>query len=156
MTNLPDPLRVAVVLYPQMPGHPQVMASYGVGSYMVFKRPTDPKRTEAAARLARFLTLEYGQEINREAGLLPSRKSKIDVLRDGPRFTYILDMIPEAISPPTHPAWAQVDQVIGEQLQLALLKRIDVDTAVKNMQERGRLVLDDFWESRDAASRESE
>ncbi len=152
MTDLPNPLRVAVALYPRMPDKPQVMASYGVGSYMVFKRPTDPRRTEAAARLARFLTLEHGQEINREAGLLPSRKSKMDVLAGDSRFDNILEMIPGAISPPTHPAWQQIDQVLGEQLQLALLRRIDVDTAVRNMQERGQLVLDDFWESRDAAA----
>ncbi len=150
--DLPDPLNVAVVAFPRMPGQPQVMASYGVGSYTVFKRPTDPKRTEAAARLARFLTLEHGQEINREAGLLPSRASKTGVLAGDPRFENVLDMIPSAISPPTHPAWQQLDQVIGEQLQLALLRRVDIDTAVRNMQERGQMVLDDYWKSRDAAA----
>jgi ABC-type glycerol-3-phosphate transport system substrate-binding protein len=117
---------------------------------MVFRRPTDPRRTEAAARLARFLTLEHGQEINREAGLLPSRISALGVLADDPRYRDILTMLPEGISPPVHPAWLQVDQVISEQLQLALLRRIDVDTAVRRMQERGQMVLDDYWAARDA------
>lgn len=154
LVDPPEPLRVLAVQFPRMPGQPQIAASYGVGSYMVFRRPNDPKRTEAAARLARFLTLETGQEINREAGLLPSRISKIDVLADDPRFAYILDSIPGAFSPPAHPAWQQIDHVIGEQLQLVLLRRIDVDTAVRNMQERGQMILDDFWASRDAAARD--
>lgn len=149
-TDLPPPLRVAVAMFPRMPGQPQRMGSYGVGCYMVFRRPTDPRRTEAAARLARFLTLEHGQEINREAGLLPSRISALGVLADDPRYRDILTMLPEGISPPVHPAWLQVDQVISEQLQLALLRRIDVDTAVRRMQERGQMVLDDYWAARDA------
>jgi multiple sugar transport system substrate-binding protein len=150
-TDLRDPLRVTIVMYPRMPDREQVMASYGVGAYMVFKRPTDPRRTEAAARLVRFLTLEHGQEINRAAGLLPSRKSFEHVLADDERYADILPYMAEAISPPVHPAWNQLDTVIGEQLQMALLRRIDVDTAVKNMQRRGQMVLDDFWESYDAA-----
>lgn len=154
--DLPQPLRIEVALFPQMPGREQIMASYGVGSYMVFKRPAGAnakeaaRRTDAAARLVRFLTLERGQEINREAGLLPSRKSAMGVLADDPRFANILDMLPSAISPPTHPAWLQVDQVVGEQLQLALLRRVDVDTAVEAMQRRGQIVLDEFWRDHDA------
>jgi ABC-type glycerol-3-phosphate transport system substrate-binding protein len=150
-TDLREPLRVRVALYPRMPGQEQVMASYGVGAYMVFKRPTDPRRTEAAARLARFLTLERGQEINREAGLLPSRKSFEHVLADDPHYRDILPFMAHAVSPPVHPAWLQVDQVLGEQLQLVLLRRVDVETGVKNMQKRGQMVLDGFWESYDAA-----
>ncbi|MDK2971893.1 MAG: multiple sugar transport system substrate-binding protein [Candidatus Sumerlaeota bacterium] len=151
-TDLPPPLRIAVALFPQMPGQPQIMASYGTGSYMIFKRPTDPARTEAAVRLARFLTLERGQEINREAGLLPCRISHLNVLADVPLYEDIVPLLPKAISPPTHPAWQQLDQVIGEQLQLVLLRAIDVDTAVTNMQVRGQMVLDDFWKSHDAAA----
>lgn len=156
--DLPPPLRFEVALFPQMPGQPQIMASYGVGSYMVFKRPagSDPeeaaRRTDAAARLVRFLTLERGQQVNRAAGLLPCRKSAIGVLADDPRFANILDMMPASIGPPTHPAWPLLDQAIGEQLQLALLRRVDVDTAVRAMQERGQVVLDEFWKDRDARS----
>ncbi len=151
-TDLPPPLRVAVALFPRMPGHEQIMASYGTGAFMVFKRPTHPERTEAAARLARFLTLEHGQEINREAGLLPSRKSYQHVLADMPHFANTLPFIAGAINPPVHPAWAQVDQVLGEQLQLLLLGRVDLETAVGNMQTRGQMVLDGYWESYDAAN----
>lgn len=145
--GLPDPLNVDVVLFPQMPGQPQRMASYGTGCYMVFKRPMDPRRTAAAARLARFLTLERGQEINREAGLLPSRKSAIGVLAADARYAPLLPYLPEATNPPTHPAWLQLDQVIGEQLQLALLRKVDAAKAVRVMQEDGQYVLDEFWKS---------
>ncbi len=149
--DLPEPVRVAVAHYPRMPGQEQIMGSYGIGSYMVFRRPHAPERTEAAARLARFLTLEAGQEINREAGLLPSRISKLHVLEDHPMFENILDYLPGAISPPAHPVWRQMDHVIGQQLQLALLRRVGVDEAVTNMGERTQMILDDYWHSRDAA-----
>ncbi len=151
LTDLPDPLRIKVALFPRMPDREQVMASYGVGSYMVFRRPLAPERTEAAARLARFLTLETGQEINREAGLLPSRISKLHVLEDDSMFEDILDYLPAAIGPPAHPVWRPLDHVIGQQLQLALLRRLDVDEAVSNMGRRTQMILDDYWRSRDVA-----
>ncbi|MCC5874619.1 MAG: extracellular solute-binding protein [Candidatus Sumerlaeia bacterium] len=153
-TDLPPPLDISVAHFPRMPGKPQEMASYGVGCYMVFKRPTAPERTEAAARLARFLTLEdEGQKINRAAGVFPSRISHAKLLADDPRYEPLIPYIAGAHSPPVHPAWLQIDQVIGEQLQLVLLRRIDVDTAVSNMQTRGQMVLDAYWQSRDAAER---
>jgi multiple sugar transport system substrate-binding protein len=155
-TDLPDPVRIAVALYPQMPGQPQRMASYGVGCLMVFNRPYDPKRTREAARFARYITLQAGQLINREAGLFPSRISTGNLFDDDPRYKSIWPYIPDAISPPVHPAWFQLDQVIGEQLQLALLKRIGVDEAVTRMGNRMQMILDDFWASYDAAHEEEE
>jgi len=149
--GLPPPLNIAVVLFPRMPDRPQAMASYGVGSYMVFKRTNAPKRTEAAARFARWLTLEAGQEINREAGLLPSRKKFAALLADDPMYKCFWPYIPDAVSPPVHPAWRQLDQVISEQLQLALLREASVDKAVSTMGERCQLILDDYWKSHDAA-----
>lgn len=149
--DVPPPLRIAAVMYPRMPGREQVMASYGVGSYMVFNRPHDPERTAAAARLARYLTLEAGQQINREAGLFPSRISTGDLLGEDPYYRWIWKDIAGAISPPTHPAWHQLDTVISEQLQLALLREVDVDTAVTQMARRGQMILDDYWKSHDAA-----
>ncbi len=148
--DLPSPLRVAVAMFPKMPGQPQTMASYGVGSLMVFKRPLDPKRTEAAARFARYMTLEAGQAINKDAGILPVRKSSSGIYDDEPYYPDMLPYAAEAVTPPIHPAWSQLSQVIGEQLQLVLLKRSDVETAVKKMQERCQLVLDDYWRSADA------
>ncbi|HNM45616.1 MAG TPA: hypothetical protein PKH51_01215 [Candidatus Sumerlaeota bacterium] len=56
----------------------------------------------------------------------------------------------DSITPPIHPAWSQLDQVIGEQLQLILLGKTDVDTGVKRMQRRCQIVLDDYWASADA------
>jgi multiple sugar transport system substrate-binding protein len=154
---LPDPLNVSLALFPIMPGKEQVMASYGVGSYMVFKRAGgDQKRTEAAARLARFLTLEQGQEINRKAGLFPSRISKKNVLADDPRFKDILEYIPDAISPPIHPAWPRMDQTVGEQLQLGLLKKISVDEAVTEMGRGCQDILDAFWSVEDKVGGSSE
>lgn len=149
--DLPQPLNIVVAMYPRMPGQPQIMASYGVGSLMVFNRPHDPERTEAAARFARYLTLEAGQEINREAGLFPSRVSTGNLFGDDPRYRWIWPYLADAFSPPIHPALHQLDQAVGEQLQLALLRRVDVDTAVHNMGKRAQLVLDDFWKSADAA-----
>ncbi|MCC7391374.1 sugar ABC transporter substrate-binding protein [Candidatus Sumerlaeota bacterium] len=148
--DAPPPLRVAVALFPQMPGQPQRMASYGVGSLMVFKRPTDPKRTEAAARFARYMTLEMGQAINKEAGLFPVRKAYSDLYKDDPDYSIIAPYTLDSITPPIHPAWSQLDQVIGEQLQLILLGKTDVDTGVKRMQRRCQIVLDDYWASADA------
>ncbi|CAN5307465.1 hypothetical protein BH09SUM1_BH09SUM1_28890 [soil metagenome] len=146
------PLNAVAVLFPQMPGEPQRMASYGVGCYTVFNRPLDPKRTEMAARLGRFITLDApGQEINSAAGLLPSRISFQRVLQDDPRFTYILPFMADAISPPAHPVWLQMDQIIGEQLQLALLKRATVDDAVTRMGAGCQKALDDYWKMHDAA-----
>ena len=152
--NPTPPLRFDVALFPQMPGQPQRMASYGIGSYMVFNRPYDPKRTDLAAKLARYLTLEAGQQINREAGLFPSRISTGTIFGDDPHYKYIWPYIADAISPPVHPAWYQLDQVIGEQLQLAMMKREGVDSAVKKMSDRTQLILDDFWRSYDAAKKE--
>lgn len=170
---VPPPLRIEVVQYPIMPGHEQVMGSYGVGSYMVFDRPEDPERTEKAARFARWLTLEAGQEINREAGVLPGRISYSDIFEDDPLYKNIVDTIPDAVSPPVHPAWHNLDIVISEQLQLVLLRQVPdekggiintektgplnesdrraVDVAVKRMQEQGQIILDDYWEARGKA-----
>jgi multiple sugar transport system substrate-binding protein len=163
----PPPLNVAAAQYPIMPGKKQVMGSYGVGSYMVFNRPEEPKRTEAAARFARWITLESGQEINREAGVLPSRISFQNIFKDDTLYQYIVDTIPDAISPPVHPAWRNLDTALNEQLQLALLRQVQddngrtinttrtgplnesdiraVDAAVKRMQKMGQLILDDYW-----------
>lgn len=149
--RLPDPLRIRVMMAPRMPGQPQTMASYGVGSMMVFDRPHDPKRTDAAARFARFLTLEYGQAINREAGLFPSRISTGNLFEGDPRYDNIWPHIADAVGPPVHPAWLKVDQVISEYVQRILLRRIDVDEGVRQMAQRAQLVLDDYWASRDAA-----
>jgi len=154
--DLPPPLRFEVALFPRMPGQPQRMASYGIGSLMVFNRPHDPKRTELAARFARFLTLEAGQRINREAGQFPSRISTGNLFGDDPHYSWIWTHIADAISPPVHPAWYQLDQVIGEQLQLALMKETTVDEAVTRMGDRTQLILDDFWASADAANAERE
>lgn len=145
--DLPDPLRVSVALYPKMPGQPQRMASYGVGSLMVFDRPTDPERTREAARFARFLTLEAGQQINREAGLFPSRISTGNIFEGDPHYENIWPFLPDAIAPPTHPAWTQLDQVIGEHIQLVLLRRMEPGEAVRRMDERCQSILDDYWES---------
>jgi len=166
----PPPLNVAAVQFPRMPGKPQIMASYGVGSFMVFNRPAEPKRTDAAARFARWFTLEVGQEINREAGVFPSRITYKDIFKGDPLYQYIADTIPDAISPPVHPAWHNVDAVISETLQLVLLRQVPddngkiintthtgplnesddraIDVAVRRMQEKSQLILDDYWESR--------
>jgi len=167
----PDPLNIAVVQFPIMPGEKQVMASYGVGSYMVFNRPDHPERTEAAARFARWITLEAGQEINREAGVLPSRISFKDILQNDPLYRHIVDTIPDAVSPPVHPAWHKLDTVISELLQLVLLRQVPdesgkiinttrtgplndsdrraIDVAVKRMQEKTQLILDDYWRAQE-------
>ncbi|MBN1902241.1 extracellular solute-binding protein, partial [Candidatus Sumerlaeota bacterium] len=87
----PPPLNVAAAQYPIMPGKKQVMGSYGVGSYMVFNRPENPKRTEAAARFARWITLETGQEINLEAGVFPSRISYKNIFKGNPLYEHIVD-----------------------------------------------------------------
>ncbi len=167
---VPPPLNIAVVQYPTMPGRPHVMGSYGVGSYCVFNRPLEPERTEAAARFARWLTLETGQEINRLQGVLPSRISYKDIFSDDPLFAYIADTIPDAISAPVHPAWRNVDQVISEQLQLVLLRQVPdekgtvmnssksgplnesdmraVDVAVRIMAQKAQKILDDYWIAR--------
>ncbi|MCC6547553.1 sugar ABC transporter substrate-binding protein [Candidatus Sumerlaeota bacterium] len=147
---LPPPLRVSIALFPRMPGQPQRMASYGVGSLMVFNRPSDPKRTEAAARFARHLTLEAGQAINKEAGLFPVRKAYGNLYDGDPDFAVIAPYTIESITPPIHPAWQQLDQVIGEQLQLILLKETSLDSGVEKMQKRCQIVLDDYWASADA------
>jgi hypothetical protein len=165
----PPPLNIAVVQFPRMPGQPQIMASYGVGSYMVFRRPEDPRRTEKAARFARWLTLEAGQEINREAGVLPSRISYKDIFKGDPLYQYVVDTIPDAISPPSHPAWRNLDTLLSENLQLGLLRQVPdengkiintdrkgplnesddraIDTAVRRMQSTGQIILDAYWES---------
>ncbi|HQH11853.1 MAG TPA: extracellular solute-binding protein [Candidatus Sumerlaeota bacterium] len=165
----PAPLNIAVVQYPRMPGREQVMGSYGVGSLMVFNRPLEPERTEAAARFARWLTLEAGQEINREAGVLPSRIAYKDIFKDDSIYKNIVDTIPDAISPPVHPAWHKVDEVINEGLQLILLRQVPdekgkiintaqagelnesddraMDVAIRRIQSKAQMILDDYWES---------
>jgi len=149
--DLPEPLEIRTALFPKMPGHPQVMASYGVGSLMVFDRPHDPRRTEEAARFARYLALEAGQEINHEAGLFPSRVSTGNLFEGNPSYETIWPYIADAHSPPIHPAWTQLDQVISSHLQLILLRRIGLDEGVERMAERCQYILDDYWASRDAA-----
>lgn len=149
-SDLPRPLDVSIALFPQMPGQPQVMASYGVGSLMVFKRKDAPERTEAAARFARYLTLEAGQQVNRVAGLMPSRISTGNLFEDDPLYRDIMPYIPDAITPPVHPVWQQLDQVIGENLQRILLREIDVETGVTRMGRQGQMILDDYWQARDA------
>lgn len=150
----PKPLDYSVALFPKMPGQPQRMGSYGPGSLVVFKRIGDPKRTEAAARFARFLTLEAGQKINREAGLLPSRISTGNLFVGDPDYENIAPYLADAVSPPIHPAWPQVSQVVGQYLQLILLQRVDsTDAAITEMNRRSQMILDDYWESRDAAKK---
>jgi len=165
----PPPLNIAVVQFPQMQGQPQIMASYGVGSFMVFNHPEDQTRTEKAARFARWLTLEAGQEINREAGVLPSRIRYKDIFKGDTLYQYIVNTIPDSISPPSHPAWRNLDTLLSENLQLALLRQVPdengkiintdrkgplnksdergVDTAVRRMQSTGQIILDAYWES---------
>ena len=137
-----------------MPNQPQVMVSYGVGSYMVFNRPHDQRRTKEAARFARWLTLEAGQEINREAGLLPSRISTGNIFEGNERYENIYPFWPDAISPPIHPAWHELARVMDDQLSLALQGELTVDEAVKNMGVRCQIVLDDYWQSVDAGKGE--
>ena len=151
--SVPKPIDFSVALFPKMPGQPQRMASYGVGSLMVFKRPADPKRTEAAARFARFLTLEAGQKINREAGLFPSRISTGNLFSGDPAYDNIWPYLADAASPPTHPAWTQLTQVIGQYLQLVLLRMEKPDAGVAEMNRRCQMILDDYWASRDAAKK---
>ena len=166
----PPPLNIFVAHYPIMPGKNQVMASYGVGSYMVFEDKDDPEKTEAAARFARWLTLEVGQEINREAGVMPSRISYQRILENDPLYKNIADEIPEAISPPVHPAWRNIDSVINEQLQLILLRQVPekegggiintsrngplnpsdekaLNVGVERMQKKAQMTLDDYWKA---------
>lgn len=150
IANLPAPLRVGIAMFPQMPGQPQRMASYGVGSLMIFNRPHDPRRTNEAARFARYMTLEVGQQINSESGLLPIRRSAGNLYEGDSGYDAIMPFAAESITPPPHPAWRQLDQVIGDNIQLVLLKRVDVDTAVTKMAERCQLILDDYWKSADA------
>jgi multiple sugar transport system substrate-binding protein len=150
-TNLPDPLRIAVALFPRMPGQPQSAASYGPGSLMVFNRPHDPERTREAARFARYIALEAGQQINHEAGVFPSRMSVGNIFEGDERYEHIWHHLVDAHSPPIHPAWIKLDQIIGEHIQLVLLRRLDVDEGVRRMGERCQIVLDDYWRSRDAA-----
>lgn len=149
--SLAAELNIAVALLPQMPGRPQVMASYGVGSYMVFNRPHDQKRTEAAARFARWLTLEAGQEICREAGVLPSRKSTRNLYDGDPHYEPLMPYWADAISPPIHPVWNELARIMDDQLSLALLNQKPIDEAVRAMQERCQIVLDDHWRSVEAA-----
>ncbi|GAB4312416.1 MAG: sugar ABC transporter substrate-binding protein [Candidatus Sumerlaeia bacterium] len=149
--DLPPELNIAVALYPRIPGRPQIMASYGVGSYMVFNRPHDPRRTEAAARFARWLTLEVGQRICREAGVLPSRRSTGNLFAGDPRYEPLMPYWADSISPPVHPVWNELARIIDDQLSLALLGQKSIDEAVRAMQDRCQIVLDDYWRSADAA-----
>lgn len=149
LADASKPLNIDVALFPIMPGHEQVMASYGTGSYMVFNREFDPERTDAAARLARYLTLEAGQEINSEAGLFPSRISKAGVFAEKEIYKDILPYVPGAIVAPVHPMWKQLDQVISEQLQLILLKRVSVDEGVATMGKHCQIILDKYWDERE-------
>lgn len=149
--SLPAELNIAVALCPRMPGRPQIMASYGVGSYVVFNRPHDPRRTEAAARFARWLTLEAGQEICRDIGGLPSRRSTGNLFAGDPRYEPLMPYWADAISPPVHPVWNELARIMDDQLSLALLDQKSIDDAVRAMQERCQIVLDDHWRSVDAA-----
>lgn len=147
--SLGPELRYTFVHFPVMPGREQVMASYGTGSFMVFRRPLEPERTAWALALARFLVSSTdgpradaalarvyteatgypvqegdvitGQEALRGLSEFPSRRSAGRLYGGHPQWEAIWDDIPHAIAPPVHPAWLRVDHVLSTGLQRILL-----------------------------------
>jgi len=136
-----QPFDFALAHFPDAPdGTPRVLAS--TAGYYVFRKPgADPRREALAHALARHLTSGRNQAILRQYGQFPTRRSAGDLYGDDADMQRAAAICRYARPVPATPVWAQLDEELKRNLQLAALGELPVDAAADRVTDRARVLL---------------
>lgn len=102
-------------------GTTPVLASSGLGTYVVF-RQKDARRRDLAAKLALFLVSGEGQDVLVHENVYPSRISAGNPFASDPRLAPVFELFPEGVMLPLTPGGDRLDKVLQTELQRAVLR----------------------------------
>jgi ABC-type glycerol-3-phosphate transport system substrate-binding protein len=97
-----------------------VLASSGLGTYVVFKQK-DPARRKLAAEFAKFIVSGEGQSVLKHENVYPARKSAGNLYADDPRLNAVFSLFPAGVMSPIVPGGERIDRVLQQEVQKALL-----------------------------------
>lgn len=114
-----------------------VLASSGLGTFVVF-RQKDEARRKLAADLALHLVRGEGQKVLKEECVFPSRKSGGNPFGDDPEIGPVFDLFPDAVLTPLVPGGERIDRVFQQEMQRALLRVPGTDKPQATAEEAAR------------------
>ncbi|MGI8905355.1 MAG: ABC transporter substrate-binding protein [Candidatus Sumerlaeaceae bacterium] len=147
--ELEKPIRWMIAAPPQKDSMTTpVLASSGLGTYVVF-RQKDPERRRLAAEFALYLVSGEGQRVLKYENVYPSRISAGDPFADDPRLSAVFSLFPDGVMSPLVPGGERIDRVLQQEVQKAVLvnpgtgnPQATVEQAAKAADTKIRAVLE--------------
>lgn len=145
--DLEDPEESDVVGMVEVSAHPrQTEPPAPLLGIWLLGIPTDSQHQDEAFDFLRFITSgDIQEEIARETGQAPTTESvhKVDDLVEQYHwYPAQLEALREGVARPRTENWAEIESVLGDYLQQALLGEITAEEALERTQERVREIMD--------------
>lgn len=115
------PLRWSIAAPPHDAGTTPVLASSGLGTYVIFKQKSDAKR-RLAAEFILDLTTGPGQQILKAENTYPSLRSTGNLWADDPMLGPVFELFPGGVMTPLVPGGERIDRVLQTEIQRTLLR----------------------------------
>lgn len=115
-----QPFRAAYCAPPSDSGTTPVLASSGMGTYVVF-RQSDARKRDLCAKFAMELTSGEGQQVLKDENVYPARRSAGNLWKDDPSLSPVFELYPDGIMNPLVAGGERVDKGLQQEVQKALL-----------------------------------
>lgn len=138
-----------VALFPTPGTGEPILASAGVGNFVIFKQ-TDSHKRDLCVELVRHLTSGEAQHALTRQSLFPTRRSAGNLYGEDPILSFLYPYVAEAKVHPLHPEWVNIDKTLSKELQLAVLGNKPIVQAVEDGDRRVQILLDRYYERRDS------
>lgn len=145
-TETPD-LKFGVVLLPVAPRTKQSVIFSGSQMLAITKNSNHPKTAE---KFIRFMVQAENAKLitTRITTLFPADKSGTQddfYQKEHPELLVFLESLKNASSPPAHPRWVEIQEVLSEQLERVMYGQLSPQEAMQQAKQRIEIVLSETF-----------
>ncbi|WP_448378932.1 extracellular solute-binding protein, partial [Fervidobacterium sp.] len=112
-----------------------------VSSYQIFSQ-TDKEKLAVLVEFAKYITSPEQQRELVKYGQFPTRKSVGNIYKNDPLMSKALQISQNNYVLPPHPAKDQVIEAVSREIQLALLGKKDVKTALSDADKQAKRIIE--------------